>query len=173
MPTQDNAEAIVNFYNQFQQAYQALKPFFTIGITKSQYLFERTDPCQAGTDALMLLAQRPLVIDTLALPELLEIDKAMNRLARLGNRISGEVWQLVTERVPNENSAGFHVLNTLLRQSLTSREQPLLDHSAQSCFAPIADAIQEVITHHDGVLSPLPLLLQPIFNSVEAIEHME
>lgn len=166
-PTQESAQAIVDFNAQFQLDYQPLLPFFNLGILKSEYLFEHTDPaCQAGADALAIFTQLILDTNTLTLDNLLILDKAMSRLSRLGGRISGEVWQLITEQVSTENSGGFHILNTIMRQHLQNREQPLLNHPAQACFTVIAETMQEVISHHDDILSPLPPFLQPIFSSV-------
>lgn len=140
-------QAILHFVESEYQHYVSLRPFLSVASKKCDLLSMNPDKaCNACQNAISLLEDTSTSIhqalnNDLPFNTLVEIDKAINKLATFDKKLPGEVWQLLTELTPHRADNRYHLLNLLCRKLLLDGPTPLTQKAVLNKFKDVENYI--------------------------------
>ncbi len=133
---------IISYIASEHKHYATLKPFLSVAEQKCELLSMNSDKaCKACLEALQLLETSSQGDADLSLDTLIQVDKAINRLASFDKKIPGEVWQLLTELTPYNTDTRYHLLNLLCRKLLLDGPTPLTQKAVLNRFRDVRQCL--------------------------------
>ncbi|WP_066015384.1 hypothetical protein [Endozoicomonas atrinae] len=136
-------QSIIRYVESEYQNYASLSPFLSVAEQKCELLSMNPDKaCKACQDAIALLgsvssSNKP----ELSLEALIQIDKAICKLASFDKKLPGEVWQLLTELTPDQRDSRYHLLNLLCRKLLLDGPTPLTQKAVLNKFKDVGQLL--------------------------------
>lgn len=140
-----NIQSILSYVDSEYKYYAPLRPFLFVAGQKCELLSMNPDKaCKACQEAITLLAETASQSETeLSLSTLVQIDKAIIRLASFDKKLPGEVWQLLTELTPYKADSRYHLLNMLCRKLLLDGPTPLTQKAALNKFHDVKQCLSQ------------------------------
>ncbi|KEI73287.1 hypothetical protein [Endozoicomonas elysicola] len=136
-------QSILSYVGSEYKYYAPLRPFLSVAGQKCELLSMNPDKaCKACQEAIALLEDASSLSETeLSLSTLVQIDKAINRLASFDKKLPGEVWQLLTELTPYKADRRYHLLNMLCRKLLLDGPTPLTQKAVLNKFQDVKQCL--------------------------------
>ena len=136
-------QSIIRYVASEYQHYAPLSPFLLAAGQKSERLSMNPDKaCKTCQDALALLDSVSSSNEPeLSLEALIQIDKAIGKLAAFDKKLPGEVWQLLTELTPDRGNSRYHLLNLLCRKLLLDGPTPLTQKAVLNKFKDVGQLL--------------------------------
>lgn len=134
--------SILSYLESEYRRYAPVKPLLSVAKQKSELLSMIPDKaCKTCQEDIQLLENSQSLKEAeLSLEKLIDIDKAINRLAAFDKKLPGEVWQLLTELTPNnEDNSRYHLLNMLCRKLLLDGPTPLTQKAVLNKFQDVLE----------------------------------
>ncbi len=138
-------QSILSYVGSEYKHYAPLRPFLSVAGQKCELLSMNPDKaCKACQEAIALLEDTSSLSETdLSLSTLVQIDKAINRLASFDKKLPGEVWQLLTELTPYKADRRYHLLNVLCRKLLLDGPTPLTQKAVLNKFRDVKQCLSQ------------------------------
>ncbi|USE37769.1 hypothetical protein [Endozoicomonas sp. SCSIO W0465] len=138
-------QSIICYVESEYQKYVPLSPFLSAARQKCELLSMNADKaCHACQDAIAVLENVSSANEPALSPEvLMQIDRAIGKLASFDKKLPGEVWQLLTELTPDQSDSRYHLLNLLCRKLLLDGPTPLTQKAVLNKFKDVGQLLRQ------------------------------
>lgn len=119
-PEKRTIQSLIRYVESVYHHYAPLSPLLSLARQKCELLSMNPDKaCNACQEAIAMLESVSSSDEPeFSLEALINIDKAIGKLAAFDKKLPGEVWQLLTELTPDQDDSRYHLLNLLCRKLL-------------------------------------------------------